>query len=130
MKNLKKMSVDTLEQLIRDIYAEISSRKIPTLILPSSQSKKATSRKSLIRQEIEEIIGREPTYCFIGSRKNGVRMKLGINKLTPKQNQAIMHLPHVVKVGYTNGNKTDYYNRGVFSGITIHFDCSTKLIKL
>jgi hypothetical protein len=94
-----------------------------------STSTENESKKSPIRQRIEQILGSEAGFCFIDNRKNGViRMKLGYNGITPTQKEKIKKLPHVIKVGYTESKDKGHYS--TYSGVTIHFDCSTKLIEL
>jgi len=84
-------------------------------------------RKSLIRQQIEKILEKEFDFCFIDKRKTGVRIKLVTNHkglLTPKKRKAILALPNVIKVSYTD--ITDSRCNGYFPGITIHLSCNTK----
>lgn len=82
--------------------------------------------KSIIRLEIEKILNVTDKLCFIDSRANGCyRMKLvTYNEIfSEKKLDLIKKLPHVIKVGYVqNSYRCD--------GITIHFDCKTREIKL
>ena len=87
--------------------------------------------KSEIRKAIEKILGVKGHYhyVFIDKRANGhYRMKISTKPVTPLQKQKIMALPHVVKVGHTNGvHSTIGHN---FPGVTIFFDCKVRDIKL
>jgi hypothetical protein len=83
--------------------------------------------KSQIRQEIEKIIGVEKRWAYVDGRKNGnYRIKFAFtNPATPKQVNKILSLPHVTKVGYADSNM--YH---AVTGVTVHFDCRPKLIKI
>ena len=85
-------------------------------------------KKSEIRTKIENILKRKIRRCFIDQRKNNIfRMKL--TTLHPATNQEIKEiesLSNVIKVGFVDST----HPWQSYSGITIHFNCRPKDIKL
>jgi hypothetical protein len=85
--------------------------------------------KSEVRKAIEKILGVKRGYTFIDKRANGhYRMKISTKPVTPLQKQKILALPHVVKVGHTNGVHSVCGHN--FPGVTIFFDCRPRDIEL
>ncbi len=87
-------------------------------------------KKSVIRQEIENILGLVDPHCITDGLKSGVRIKLICRYpeqvLTDQKREKILALPHVTKVGVSS--KLSYYSG--YRGVTVHFDCSMKDIRL
>ena len=101
------------------------------------------TKKCEVRQAIENILGINPLWVYIDYRGKRVnpndekdhsytkyRMKLptrDLSVLTLDKKALILSLPGVTKVGYTKDNPASYSRCG---GITVHFNCKPKSIKL